>query len=76
MGILCLRSVINLRFISLWLAKMSCYKGTLCKAHSVSSSDCCIYLLSIDFSFGWRCSTVTGGQRSWMQERVADAESL
>lgn len=52
MGV-CLHPVINLDFISLWLAKMRCYKGTLCK---VSSSGCCIYLVS----FGWRHSTVTG----------------
>lgn len=73
---LCLCSVINIRFISVSLAKMGCCKGTLCKACSVSSSDCCIYLLSIDFSFGSKCSAIIGGRRSWMQECVADAEGL
>lgn len=58
------------------MAKVGWYQGTLCIAHSVLSSNCWIYLPSIDFSFGWKCSTVTGGQRRWMQECVADTEGL
>lgn len=57
---LCLCSVINLSFASIWLANTGCYQGILYPAHSVASSGCCIYLLSVFEGSGGRYSSEMG----------------
>lgn len=62
---LCLCFIINLSFVSLWLANTGCYQGTFYPAHSVASSDCWIYWLSVFGGAGGRYSTVMGW-RKWL----------